>query len=143
MYTARFMWVCSIREDYVTVIFVYTISTVHNPDRQTLLKTCWFRWLELVYQSIYAKTEEKGLVLKEHEPVRIQYNPTATCSSRTRSNDKKWTNMKIMPNTKIQIITTTFKVQESVEGLNHLYRLCNSDIHVHNIYGTEPRQTTL
>ena len=26
--------------------------------------------------------EDIGLVLKEHEPVRILYNPIATCSSR-------------------------------------------------------------
>ena len=36
-YTAMFMQCYSICEDYITMIFMYTISTVHNPDRQNYI----------------------------------------------------------------------------------------------------------
>ena len=60
---------------------MHTISTGHNPDRQNYL----FRSARQEEQSLLSgiQAEDIGLVLKEHEPVRTKYNPTATCSSRT------------------------------------------------------------
>ena len=44
-YVYRFMW-C-----YVTGIFIYTISTVHNPDNQNYIQRARrFKWSELVCQ---------------------------------------------------------------------------------------------
>ena len=48
---------------------MYTISTVHNPDRQNYL----FRSARQDEQCLLSgiQAEDIGLVLKEHEPVRL------------------------------------------------------------------------
>ena len=71
--TYRHGFIC---EGYVTVIFVYSISTVHNPDRQNYLNLrihkaqliCKFRKLGSADQIQY---DTSALVWEEHEPVRI------------------------------------------------------------------------
>ena len=56
---------------------MYTISAVHNPDRQNYLNLAG-RWFDIQAEEIF-----DGLGWEEHEPVKIWYNPTATCFSRT------------------------------------------------------------
>ena len=61
--TYRHGFIC---EDYVTVIFMYTISTVHNPDRQNYIQKVGLR-----FSKIRNQYDVTALVLEEHEPVRI------------------------------------------------------------------------